>query len=478
LTGEVPLPDGFIKKFVEWLTSRVPFVNRDYVTLIAEATLAGVSFNARHYNRIGVIPLAIWGLGITRSGEYKTVPLRDYAIPVMNAVQKRIKPSGKVIKRILLPSAFSPEGLIEMLMVHDEEVYDEATGQTQIVKVISNEGIMIRDEFTSLVKGVKTKEWLSDVSERLSEVYDGRISPYYTKKSKRQEVAYCNVSFIAATTPYFYTLLDETFFIQGLGNRLDYVVWDPPEDLPEIKPEEFFGIPWQRDRDLMIEEFANDLYGVLSSPLRFVDIDPTSEAAKMWVEYRHEIELRKRKLPSRGLSELKWSYLARQAEKALRRACLYCISRNIKALPRLGKLDTLIINEKDMELAIKRQEKYYEYFETLLNRWIAFPQPRGPAQTDMADLERMLAILANSPYKIMTNSQWLKESGYGFRNKFYELKRHLIDAGEVEELGEEEVKKLPPEVKKWLEIDRPDKRVKVYRLSRKYFIERGMEPPW
>jgi len=467
------LPRGFIKDFTESITQRVPGINRDYVVACAEAILAGVCFRVSHYNQIGKMNLAVWCLGVTRSGEWKTVPIRDYAIPILKLVEKELPPIGRVVKRIVVPSRFSSEGLIEFMTVHKETIYNEEKDEEEEILVICNEGIMIRDEFTGLMKGVKTKDWMSDISEILSEVYDTSIQPYYTKKSKLQEVSYCNISFLMATTPHIYNIMDETLFTQGLGNRLDYVVFDPPEEPPKFDPRVFFGESWARGKDEMIGRFARMLSGVVNSNLRFLSIDPESEAAEMWTDYRYQIELRKRKLTDRGLGLLKWSYLSRQAEKALRRAGLYCISRNIRSIPRMASgFDTLVVSEEDMRLAIQRQEKYYEYFEKLLSRWMKSPKPRSGPQTDLMDLERMLAIIEDTPYKVIDNPRWMEEAGYGFRNKFYELKKTLLIRGDVVELTEAEVKKLPAEVRTWLNLY--SRRTKVYRLSDKYLEERGI----
>lgn len=129
-----------------------------------------------------------------------------------------------------------------------------------------------------------------------------------------------------------------------------------------------------------------------------------------------------------------------------------------------------MVSQKDMEYAIARQKLHFFYFDRLLNRWIRRPKGRRASATDIADLERMLAIIDATPYKMITAQQWMAEAGYGFRNKFYELKSTLVIQGDVEELKPEEVMRLPKEQLKWLDVK--DERTKVYRLTEKYFRER------
>lgn len=470
------IPPGFIRDFTNTLMERLPGVNQDYIQMCAETTLAGVCYNIFHHNRVGKMNLGLWSLGITRSGGWKTVPIRNYSIPILSEVQKNLHTGGNFHKKILVPSRFSPEGLIEFMTVHKEPFFDENTEKEDYILTIYNEGVMIRDEFTGLMKGTKNKQWMTDVSEILSEVYDTSVQAYYTKKSKLQDVPYCNISFLMATTPHVYDIMDETFFAQGLGNRIDYVVFDPPKEAPRIDPDEFFGSSWVKEKDEAIGKFSRQLFGVLNSSCKFIGIDLSSNVGRLWADYRYEIELKKRDLPEKGVSSLFWSYLSRQAEKALRRAGIYCVSRNVKSVRRMKEIDTLILSEDDMRRAIERQKRHYRYFEIMLNRWLRQPSPRGGAKTDLVDLERMLSIIFDTPYKMISNPRWISEAGYGFQNKFYQLKATLILQGDVRELSEEEMKSLTKVQKGWLGSKHG--RVKVYRLTDKYFKERAITNPF
>lgn len=472
------MPSGFLHEFTKEITSRLPGANPDYIFMCAEGALAGVCFRISHYNAIGKMNLGLWSLGIGRSGSWKTVPLRNYVIPILNTVQKSLPSEGRLRKRILVPSRFSPEGLIEFMTVHKEVSISEETGEDEEILAIYNEGIMIRDEFTGMMKGIKNKQWMSDVSELLSEVYDASIQPYYTKKSKLQSVPYCNLSFMMATTPHIYDIIDETFFVQGLGNRIDYVPFDPPDDTERIDPGKFFGFVREVQERDTISRFASKLLEVLSSRVRIIDIDPSSKTAKMWVNYRHEIETKKRNFPPEPewVNALYWSYLSRQAEKALRRSGVYCVSRNIDSISKMRTLDTLLVNEEDMRLAILRQEKLFQFFEILIKRWMLRAKPRGAPQTDFVDIERMLTIIDDTPYKIISNPQWMMRAGYGHQNKFYNLKRIVIQQGSVIELSLSEKMALPKRQKEWLELSSPN--LKIYRLSNAYFKTRGLRNPY
>ena len=465
---------GFIPEFRDTLITRIPGIKFDWATMCAESTLAGCCYKIRFYDRMGELNLNLWGMGIGPSGEYKSAPIKYYVIPVYRKVTKLLK-EDNISKDLIIPSRFSEEGLIDFMTFHKETKFNPETGKDDESTTIRNEGLMVRDEFTGFMKGVKDKQWLTTLSEIMSEIYDSQIQPYYTIKRRFQSVPYCNISFLSATTPYLYEVMDEPFFIQGLGNRINFVVWGYPKTFTE-EDLSFFEPKSDEKHAEIIDYFAQKLYGVIKSPLTkmMISDDPRSDkSCSLWIDYDKEVKERKSKLPRIGLGGLKFAYLSRNREKTLKRACVYCVSRSIDKLSE-SSLPELVVREMDMQTAIKREEIYYKHFVTLLKAWAK--TPKGRERTDIRDLIRTMSVLTDSKFHMLTTEQWLKGAGY-HRNKFYKLKDTLVSQDDVRSLTEQEMHKLTAERLSELGIG-PHSKASVWRPTDQYYKEEGIKNPF
>lgn len=441
----------------------------DFVRFASERLLSGMCYNLKTSTKIGDLPLALWGLAILESGEWKSKVIKDW---MAKGILKYVQAGLPEEEKIMAVQRFSPEGLIESMTWHKEKKYDRATNTNSEYWCQRNKGMMIRDEYTAMIKGTKSKQWMCDTSELLSEIYDGSIQSYYTKKDKFQNVPHCNIAFLAGTTPYIYQYISEEVFVQGLFNRLDFVVLDPKEGDP-VKPkaDEFFQQPDSHGLDRIWKKFANKLLGLLKSPVDFVWVDYGSNSAKWWLEYKYRIELKKKALSKTAFDRLRGPYLSRQAEKALRLASVYCVSSELATLPRKGSrgdsMTTLIVQDRHMRTAIKRQELYYNHFEELLKRWLKAPKEEDTVPSDIRNRMTMMQVLLDTPLKMITNTQWHDRVGWN-RNKFYNVQADLKDIEWISIMPPEKRDALTMEQLGTLDMKLKGRKKAVYTLGRRY----------
>ena len=57
-------------------------------------------------------------------------------------------------------------------------------------------------------------------------MYDGFIQKRVTRRAGVEVVLHPYVTFLGTATPYLYGVLTDDFFVQGLGNRIMYILWD------------------------------------------------------------------------------------------------------------------------------------------------------------------------------------------------------------------------------------------------------------
>ena len=92
---------------------------------------------------------------------------------------------------------------------------------TQLIK--QPIGMIIGDEVTTMFND-SGKEWASDVFEFISRLYDCDPSKKVTQARSVEIPENTYVTFLFMTTTYLYKLLTDSFFLQGTGNRILWVV--------------------------------------------------------------------------------------------------------------------------------------------------------------------------------------------------------------------------------------------------------------
>jgi len=362
-------PSGFLTDMMNIMIEKIPRINKAFAFQCSESLLSSCCFNIKTLDAEGDVYIVIWNMSILPSGlGVKSLPIKHWVIPIMKKVQEK-DPTHP-----LMISHFNVESHIKFMNWHSHEVYNEETKEYETVQAKGNVGLIPIDEWTQIQKGFQTKDYMSDVPEHLSEVYDTSIGNRVTITHGFQTVDKCIKAFLSATTPFVYKVWNEDFFVQGLGNRLDYVVVEESGEEKIINHEEFFR---RIKHEEILEPFAIRLRNLIESPINLVWLD--DEAQKFWVNYEKGTRDRIKKLESR---DLKRAYLARQAEKVLKRAALYTVSRNMRLdsgilstdEENLGRFpeDTpgeLICSKDDLNLAIQSQEFYFANFCKMLENW-------------------------------------------------------------------------------------------------------------
>jgi len=410
---------GFIADFRDFLLSRLP-TNPLWAENIALTMLSSVLGKVTFPNKYGPVKLNIGTLMIGPSGlAYKSLPLNHYVYPLLRRITEGIG------RPVIIPSRYSVEGLIEYLAYRDPKTKQQT----------HNEGVLARDEFTGLFKEFRHKDWLTDAMEFLSELLDGRIPPRYTRKTGLEEVDYVYISFLSATTPYLYRVMDRSFFEQGTGNRLMFIVYDNPVTEPVTN--DFFEQKWDIERLKRLDYFAEGLIKLYNSKLRYVWM---GDGTDLWLDYRRRITKEANRKYSLNQYDLTYSYQTRLPELALKLAGLHAISRFWQSIPKYNK-EEIMVMEEDMKWAINKAETHYLHFLRMLECWKRRP-PEPKRFYDVSEgKEYLMDILLNMPHKMITQAEWLARSGLS-RNEFWNLKQSLLEEGKIEELSSDQIEEL------------------------------------
>lgn len=323
---------------------------------VATSMLSTVMGSHRYIsNVIGKLPLNLWYMCVGPSGlAKKTVPLKNYLLPIIGRVGQG--------EKLIMPNRFSVEGFIKYFP-------EDGTGS------------IIRDEFTGLLKESKSKDYIIDLLEFLSELYDGTVQKRATVTHKVNEIKHCYITFITATTPYIYKIMRPEFYTQGTGNRILIELFDI-ETMKETScnPSEFFrGRVFDKTRDDFIYEVASILDDIRKCKVRiFV---PDDEAAIEWTKFENECSQVAKSSYRRNMYDLHYSYLARSAEMALKLSGIYVISRNWYRLIE-DSPDLLIIEKQDMLRAIDKSKHHYQQFCKMLDQWRSRPEMKVATTLD------------------------------------------------------------------------------------------------
>lgn len=381
---------GFIPEFRDFVLEHIP-TSSDWAESIAISLLStacGGEIYVR--SKIGHLKLNVWFLMIGPSGmAYKSTPLNYFVYPVLTALTEQVG------YNTILPSRYSLEGMIEYLSKY------------------CSQGGIIRDEFTSVLKESKGKDYLLDILEFYSELYDGTMQKRFTRGTKLEESKNVYVTFLAATTPYFYRIMKPEFFVQGTGNRILPVIFGGlnKEQLNDT-PEEFFYS--RRDdaiRGEKIGEYAEILSTVQKSRLQ--QLVPLPEAGQLWLDFRNEVFLGAKERFEKDPYDLNYTYMVRLPEFAIKLSALHAISRSYTRLIR----EEMPIMDFDMKWGIDKTKNYYKHFQQLLKEWGLRPESANPVSFDQ--MENTVCSVLES-YK--EGMSWRE-----FRHKFKWGKRHTIE---------------------------------------------------
>jgi hypothetical protein len=435
----------------------MPRVNTYYAKVLAETLLSTCSFNFKVRVTESWTTLTTWNLVILPSGDWKTVSILQWYMPIIDKVEEKLG-----YEKQLVISRFSDEGLIKHMTWHEKSFYDVKEKKCTVM-TIGDKGAIVRDEFTGLIKGIRAKDYLSETLELLSEVYDGRILRRDTISHGEQNVSNCVKSFLSATTPYIYTLPVTGNIWQGGFPRMNPLViedeFDENSDPKDTRLSDDFGNQ-DYEQNPLIQETADKLYNVIKSPLQKITLD--EKAKELWLDYENKYYRAKKNLNKFDKSR---GFYARQAEKVLKLSGLYVVSRLIHIVVSKNCTNNLVVTEQDVELAIKNQEFALENWKQMLNGFDCAPEPDQRMPDDTKIRRKILAMI--NQYKIIPKPKLADELGLNDTNKkFNETIESLLLENKIEQIGGMQHG----------EDKKEDSRQLIYNADAKWLREREVNP--
>lgn len=340
---------GFIEEFTDFLLDREP-TQKEWAESIATAVFSATVCKDRyHLNRQGQILLNPWFLYIGPSGLAHKSQTMKHIYPLLN----RVSELSKVKHNLLIPSRFSLEGLIDYF--HKQQNY----------------GLLIKDEFTSAIKDT-SKDYLNNLMEFYSEIWDGKISGRVTRKINQPNTIDVFVSCLAATTPYIYRIMKPDVFIQGTGNRFLYLIYHPFES--KITPEELLSstIGFNKETEHHLEEFAQNLAKASTSSIRVVNLFGSNleDTASYYTKNNNQVLSRY----MQDEYDLMATYMARATEHTLKLASIKTLSDRYKEMANTH-LDTIPVSTTALDWALEKVNFHLEQFKILLEKWNTNPSP-------------------------------------------------------------------------------------------------------
>jgi len=446
------VPYGFLTEFTELLLDRYKNrINKDYAFALAEVLLSACCWNIHFVNEFGKGQPNIWIQVILPSGDVKSKPLNEFLRPIMSAVEAKVNEieGGEFYKQLVI-SQYTPESIINLMTGEKKRRGAHKDDEEDDIRYIGNIGLIMQDESSMFSRGVQSKDYMSGLLEINSMIYDGKIPERFTNSMGMAKVPYCYKACISATTPVIYGIMSEQDVIQGGWNRYD-IITGVPIDIELLKrhnPDTFFKHRTPEQIDDEIDKYATQLLHVTQSKVNMIYL--TEEAAAMWCDYEFKQQVEKRQISEK---DLRRGYKNRMAEKALKRAVLYAISRHIETIEN-AKISTILVDEEEMKAAIANQDEYYSHWVKMLSYWKLAPQlGESVLRTDTAKRDRLKAVLHMQEF--VSRQRVIEETGWNDGSKHLEETIHSFEEERKVQIisldnSRELIKKFEQD-KKWLD---------------------------
>lgn len=414
----------FIQQFQQEVLS-IKHINSEWAEDIAISMLSAFSANVEFSTAKGKIPLNTWIIAIAPSSAGKSLPIREYVYPLLNKVQER---SGNLKTDFRLPSTFTPESMTEFLATKHFD------------------GIITRDEVSTLFKETSGRGYTIQLLEFLSTLYDGHIDRRYTISHGDKFVGKCYIVFLGATTPYLYNILDAQTFIQGIGCRILWNVFDTTQRV--FTKDDLFSKSMQdptNNRITKIDEFVEHLSRLVEFTDINIAIDEKSKAAEIITEWANEIE-KVAVARDKEKKVLEALYFRKSLVSLLKLCALRRLSRGLPDMKKRNVKDhvELLVEEQDVEWATNKIGYYNDCFVQMLQNWRKVPVERpietmdnwyGAIEDIMKKDQDRLATRQEIMATIRTNS-----------NKLSEVLGSMVESGKIRKLTGIEVKALSDDV--------------------------------
>ena len=255
---------------------------------------------------------------------------------------------GKQLVNFEAPESFTSEGLTTWLTKHPH-------------------GMIASDEFTNMFKGASGKDYLANVMETLSRLYDSEIEKKATISRGIEDVKNIHICFASATTPYILLLMSEEFFWQGTGNRILWIIDDSLIKIDIKEEENFADFFWNVEKSIenenMFNELATHLAGIRNLPKGQVllDFNAQVELNRFRIQmYNEAVELYMVDMMDKDSS-----FIAGLAQNAMKLALIHCIGRYAMDVE-IGAFGRMMeVSGEDAVWAINKVKRHKEYYGKL-----------------------------------------------------------------------------------------------------------------
>ncbi len=444
--------DDFVMDLQKQIMMDIPHTNKYWAENIAISLLSSVSGNLEYNTKIGKVPMNTWFMAIAESSRgYKSPPLNYFMREILKIMERD---SGNYNWKLLFPSSFSTEGLVEFMAK------------------TSTRGVIINDEMSSLFKATQGKGYTVSLMEFLDKLFDGIVEPRYTRQYKLEEVpdgAY--VSLIGATTPMIYHTLDYDTFISGFGMRFLYELWEPSKEI-EFNNENLFGE--NEDRKIILDKYAKQLANIYQ--LNQINTKMSDEAKIKIVKYRNNLE----KLAS-DMEVARQNHIANYVTKIsiylFKFPSLFALSRNINNIDELKITDennkkniTIQIEKQDVERAYEKILRHIENFKKVLAKWNLDKNKKSVPVMDFTGIyDSIVANIQNSKGQMMrrdniavaigmlNNNSPTQEGHLKLQQKDINIFNEAESLGKIRKLTNDELKQIPTELFQKIDVSILDK---------------------
>lgn len=423
----------FIEDLKGDILKAMPDVSPVWAEFNAIITLSTLLNKARIIEQEKPLGLNLIMLIIAPPGIKKSLPMTSFTYPIL-------KETGELIgKDLILPSRSSVPGFIKVLNEREEDVINRKGEVIQRGEPIHNQGIVIRDEFSGLFKGMRTEGWQSDGMEFISEMYDRIFQKRATTKHGLHAVEDLYGNLLSCSTYHFLSMMDPEFFTQGTGNRFLYCHYGADEyEVKPIDSEEYFRESWGSKRDNTINKYSGLLRNIYNKCIKKIYITGGGE---LYGNYRERCEIEWKEECEKDPMGWKHHPIKRYPELALKLAGIYAVSNKIERIIKMPdeKWDySVCVEERHMKKAIMTVERNREHFKEIVaikGKNIDKEKPKSIED----EAKYALGFLASAPEQILSSVKWLALIPYGNRNKKIEIKRYCLIKGWIEVVGYKEV---------------------------------------
>jgi len=293
----------------------------------------------------GALQPNIFGLCIGGTG----ISDKSVSIEITKDIMRAFMEQAK-IKDLLLPEKFSIEGLSKHLQTH-------------------RQGLIAGDEYSGIFSA-KGKSWFADSMEFLSKIYDGYIPSYVTIARGIEAVPSVNVNFISASTTYLARLMkDDSFFLQGTGNRFLWSLDMEKEKLGQDDAEAaafFLSTAGIKEQHEEIAKIAGALVEMNKKTTALVDLHDGEfsmllelDSSGILGSFKRDIYNRSVDLFNNNPIDPDSGYLSRLAENAIKLATCHRLGRSWE------EFDKPSIEKEDTEWALGKVLHHWEEYKVL-----------------------------------------------------------------------------------------------------------------